>query len=125
MLLFPISILFGPEGDQLFVVVGLRYIHAVLYPFFVFPSVNIAPLVLGPSIRAHSGIPNILKFTCRRADRVVRLCGRSHGRTGSRVSGSLLVLGTFMFEGRGQSNQNRVMVGALLVPIAGRLVVLE
>ena len=86
---------------------------------------KLAPLVLGPGIRECSGLPNILKFPCRRTDRVVRLCGRSHGRTGSRVSGSLLVFGTFMFEGRGQSNQNRVVVGTLLLPIAGRLVVLE
>ena len=54
---------------------------------------------------------------------VARLCGGSTCCTDSRVARALLVLGTFLFQGRGQSNQFFVVVGALLVPLAGRLLV--
>ena len=94
-----------------------------VYPLFVFPAMKLSPLVLGPGIRARSGIPDILKFTCRWAVRVARLCGRSLGRTDSRVSGPLIVIVKFLFQGRGQSNQNLVVVSTLLVPLAHRLIV--
>ena len=35
----------------------------------------------------------------------------------------LLVIGAFLFQVRGQSNQNLVVFGDLLVPLAGRLLV--
>ena len=104
-------------------VVGVIHIHAVLYHFFVFPAVNLAPLVLGPSSRARSGIPDIPKFRCRRTGRVARLCVSSLGCTASRVDGALLILGTFLFQGRSQINHNLVVFGTLLVPLAGRLLV--
>ena len=102
---------------------GVRHIHAVLYRFFVFPAVKLAPQVLGPGVRARSGIPKIIKFPCRQTGRVVSICGRSLGCTASGVAGDLLVLGTFLFQDRGQSDQNLVVVGDLLVPLAGRLLV--
>ena len=123
MVIFPISVIFGPAGSPIFVVVGLSHIHAVLYPFFFFPAVNHAPLVLGPGIRARGNLPDILKFPCRQAGRVSRICVRILGRTYSRVGRALLVLGTLLIQGHIQSNQNIVVVRALLVPIASRLVV--
>ena len=84
---------------------------------------KIAPIVLGPGIRARSGPPNILKFPCRRTGRVARLCVSSLGCTANGVARAFLVLGPFLFQGRGQSNQNLVVVGTLLVPLAGRLLV--
>ena len=121
--LFPISIVFGPAGGPIFVVVGVRHLHAVLYTFFAFPAMNLAPFVLGPGIRARSGIPKILKSPCRRTGRVSSLCCRSIGHTAVRFAGALLVLGTFLFQGRGQSNHNLVVVGSLFVALASRLVV--
>ena len=123
MLLFPIIVVFGPVGCPLFVVVGVRYIHALLYPFFVFTDMKLAPLVLGHGTRAHIGLSDIFKFPCRRTDRVSRLCGRSLGRTASRVVGDFPVLITFLFQVRGQSNQNLFVIGTLLVPLSGRLLV--
>ena len=102
---------------------GVRHIHAVLYPFFVFPAVKLAPLLLGPGIMACCGLPNVLKFPCRRTSRVARLCCRYLGSTFIKVSGDLLVLGTFLFQGYVQSKQNLVVFGTLLVPLAGILVV--
>ena len=81
-----------------------------------------APLVLGTVIRARSGIPDIVKFSCWRTGRFARIYGRSLCHTASRVAGNILVLGTFLFHVLGQSNQNLVVVGALLVPLSGRLV---
>ena len=105
-------------------VVGVRHIHAVLYPFFVFPFVKLAPLVFRPGVRARSGLPDNIKFSCRQTGRVASLCGRSLGCNESGVSGDLLVLSTLRFQGRGQNDQNLVVVGALLVLLVGRLVVL-
>ena len=104
-------------------VLGVRNIHTVMYPFFVFTAVEIAPLVLGPSIRARRGLPGINKFACRRTGRVARLCGRSLGQTSSRVDGDLRILLTFLFQGHGQSNKNLVVIGILVVSFSGRLVV--
>ena len=84
---------------------------------------KLAPLVIGPGVRVHSDLPNTLKFLCRRTGRVVSLCGRSLGCTASGVSGDLIFLGTLLLQGRSQSEQKLVVVGALLVPIASRLVV--
>ena len=123
LLLFPIRIVFVPVGSPLFVVVGMRHIHAVVYPFFVFPSVKLASLVLGPGVRARSGLTNILKFSCRCTGRVASLCGRILGCTASGVVGDILVIGTFLFQGRGQSDQNLVVVGTLLLSLADILVV--
>ena len=69
-------------------VMWVRHLHAVLYPFFVFPAVNIAPLVLGPGVRARSSLPNNIKFLCRRAGRFASLSGSSLGFTDSGVSGA-------------------------------------
>ena len=104
-------------------VVGVRHIHAVLYPFFVFTAVKLLPLVLGPGVRACSGIPDILIFLFRRTGRVARICGRSLGLTARRAAGDLLFLSPLLFQGRGQSNQNLVVIGTMFVPLAGRLVV--
>ena len=41
--------------------------------------------------------------------------------TASEVAGALLDLGMFLFQGHGKSDQNLVVVGAMLVPLAGRL----
>ena len=104
-------------------VVGVNHVHTVLYNFFVFPTVKLAPIVLGPGIRARSGLLDILKCICRKTGRVARICGRILGHTTSRVSRDLIVLDNFLVQGRGQSNQNLVVVGALIVPLVGRLVV--
>ena len=104
-------------------VVGVRYIHAVLYPFVFFPDVKLAPLLLGSGVRARSGLPDIFKFPCRLNGRVSRLRGISLGFTAGRVSGDLLVLEMFLFQGFGKSNQKLVFSGILLVPLSGRLVV--
>ena len=109
-------------GNPLLLVVGVRHIHAVMYPFFVLPAVKLAPLVLGPGSRARSGLTKIPKFVCSQNGIVSSICGRSLGCTTSGVSGTLLVLGTFLLQGRGQSDHNLVVVGALIVPLAGRLV---
>ena len=84
---------------------------------------NLAPLALVPSIRSHSGLPGIIKYTCRQTGIVASLCGRSLCRTASRFAGSLLVIGAFLFQGRVQNNQNLVVSSALLVPLSGILVV--
>ena len=84
---------------------------------------NLAPLALVPGIRSHSGLPGIIKYPCRQTGIVASLCGRILCRTASRFAGSLLVIGAFLFQGRGQINQNRVVVSALLVPLSGILVV--
>ena len=68
--------------------VGVRHIHAVLYPFLVFPEMKLAPLVLGPGVRARSALPNNIKFLCRRAGRFASLSGSSLGFTDSGVSGA-------------------------------------
>ena len=102
-------------------VVGVRHIHAALRPFVVFPDVELAPLVLDSSIRSRSGLPK--KNPCRRTGIVSRLCGSSLGRAAGRVSGYILVFGTFLFKCCGQSNQNLVVIITLLVPFDGRLLV--
>ena len=84
---------------------------------------NLAPLILLPGVRSHSGLPDILKFPCRRTGRVDSPYGRSLGCTASGVSGAIIFLGAFLFQVRGQSDQNLVVVGALLVPLVGRLLV--
>ena len=84
---------------------------------------KLAPIVLGPGIRSCNGLPDILKLTCRWTGRVASLCGRSLDCTDSGVSGDLVVLGKFLLQGRGQSDQNLVMVGALFSLIAHILVV--
>ena len=84
---------------------------------------KLAPLILGPGVRAHSGLPDILKFSFRQTGRVTRLRGKILGRTSGRVVGAIFVPGTFMFQGCGKSNQNLVVVVTLLVPLAGILVV--
>ena len=101
-------------------VVGVRHIHSILYPFVVFPALKLAQLVLGSGIRACSGLPQ--KKTCRRTGKVTRLCGKSLGRTAGRITGAVFVLGKFLFQGFSQSNQNLVLIGTLLVRINGRLV---
>ena len=123
MLLSPINIVFGPAGFPLFLVVGVRHIHAVMYPFVVFPAVKLAALVLGSSIRSRSDLPGIFKLSCRRTGRVASLRVRSIGLASGRFSGGLLVIGTFLFQGCVKSNQNLAMTGALVVPLAGRLVI--
>ena len=104
-------------------VVWVGHIHATLHPFFIFPGVELAPLVLGSIITARSGLTDIFEFTCRQTGRVARLHGSSLGCIDGRVSGSLLVLVTFLFKGCGQSNQNLVVIGTLLVPFSSRLLV--
>ena len=104
-------------------VAGVMHINAIMYPFFVLPAVKLSPLVLGPGIRARSGLPEIRKFTCMRTGRVASLCGMSLGCTASGISGTLLVLGRLLLQGRGQSDQNLVVVGALIIPLYGRLLV--
>ena len=42
-------------------VVGLRHIHAVMYPFFVFPALKLAQLILEFGVRSCSGL--LLSFT--------------------------------------------------------------
>ena len=84
---------------------------------------KLAPLILGSGIRACSGLPEVFGFLCRRTGRVSRLCGRSLGRTAGRFSRALLVLVTFLFQGYGQSNQNLLVIGTLLFPLAGILIV--
>ena len=105
-------------------VLGVGHINAALNPFVVFPSVELASLVLGSGIREHSGLPDIFDFPCRRAGRVARLCGSSLGHADGGVAGDILVLVTFLFKGCGQSNHNLVVIGTLLVPFSGRLVVI-
>ena len=78
-------------------VVGVRHMHAVLYPFLVLPSMNLAPLVLGPGVRARSGLPKTLKFSCRRTDRVASLYVRSLGCNYSGFVRDLLFLARFCF----------------------------
>ena len=104
-------------------VVGVRHRHAILHPFVIFPAMKLAPLILGPGIRARSGLPDIIKFPCRRNGRFVRICGRSIGHTAIRVAWDLLFLGTLLFKGHGQSNHNLVVICTLIVPLAGRIVV--
>ena len=104
-------------------IVEARHIHAVLYPFFVLPAVKNVPLVIGPGVRTRSGLPKILKVPFRQTGKFSSLYVSSLGCTSSGVAGALLVLGTFLFQGHGQSDQNLVVVGALLVPLAGILVV--
>ena len=91
--------------------------------FFVFPAIKFALLVLGSGIRSRGGLPENLKFSCRRTSRVARLRFRSLGHTSGRVFGNLLVLGKLLFQGCVQINQNRFGVGTLLVPLAGIIVV--
>ena len=82
------------------------HIHAVLHLFVIVPTVKLAPLVLGSGIRSHSGLPDILEFSCRRTSKVARLRGRSLGRAAVRVVGDIIFLGMLLFKGCGQSNQN-------------------
>ena len=123
MLLLKISIVFGPAGCPLFVVVGVGHIHEVLHPFIILPAVELAPLVLGYGIRARSGLPEIFESPCRRTGRVASICDNSLGRAAGRVTRNLLVLGTFLFKGCGQINQNLVVISTLLVPFSGRFIV--
>ena len=97
--------------------------NAVLYPFLVFTAVKLAPLVLGLVITSHSGLPDILKFPCRRTGRVTRLCRGGLGSTASMVDRALIVLGTLLFQGHSKRNQNLVVIVTLLFPLSGRLVV--
>ena len=93
-------------------------------PFsYLFPYVDLVPSVIGSIIRERSGLPNIFEFPCRRTSIFPRIRGSSLGHAECMVSGDLLVLGTFLFKGRGQSNQNLIVIGALLVPFFSRLVV--
>ena len=103
-------------------VVGIGHINSALHPFFIFPAVELARLVLGSGIRSHSGLPDIFEFPCRRTGIVARLRGSILDRDAGRVSGDLLALGMFLFEGYGQGNQDLVLIGTLLVPLTGRLV---
>ena len=101
----------------------MGHIHAVLYPFVVFTSVKLAPLIFGSGIRARSGILDIFKFPCRRTGRVDRFRGSSISCAAGGVDGSLLVLGKFVFKVCSQSNWNLVVVSTLVVPFSGRLLV--
>ena len=85
---------------------------------------ELASLVLGSGIREHSGLPGIFDFPCRRTGRVARLRGSSLGCAGGRFARALLVLGMLLFKVFGQSNHNFVVIGTLLVPFSGRLVVI-
>ena len=118
LLLLPISIVFGPAVCPLFVVVGVEHIHAVLHSFAIFPAMKLAPLVIGSGIRARSGITK--KKNGRHTGRVSRLRGSSLGRAAGRVVGYLLVIGTFLFKGCGEINQNLVVIGTLIVPFTSR-----
>ena len=123
MILFPIGIIFGPVGCPLLVVVGVGHIHAVLHPFVVFPAVELIPLALGPSIRAHSGLLNIFEYPRRRNGKVARIRGISLGCDTGMVAEALLVFGTFLFQGCCQSNQNLFVIGTLLVSLTSIFVV--
>ena len=89
-------------------VVGVSHIYAVLYPFFVFTAVKLAPLLLGPGVRASIGLPRILKFPCKRTGIFSIISGRSLGCADSWVAGDLLFPYTFLLIGRGQTEQNLV-----------------
>ena len=104
-------------------VVRVGHIHAALYPFVIFPAMELAPLILGSGIGACSGFLEVFEFLCRRTGRFARLRGSSLGCAADRFTGALLVLGKFLFKGCGQSNQNLIVIGTLIVPLAGRLVV--
>ena len=51
-------------------VVRVDHIHANIYPFVMFPAIDLAPLVIASGIEAHSVIANIFEFLCRRTSRI-------------------------------------------------------
>ena len=104
-------------------VVRVEHINAVLHPFVIYPATKFAPLVLDSSIRVYSDIPEIFEFPCRLNVRVSRLRSSSPGCASGRVARALLVIGTFLFNGCVQINQNLVVIGNLCVPFTGRILV--
>ena len=46
-------------------VVRVNHIHANIYPFVIFPAIDLAPLLIASGIEARSVIANIFEFMCR------------------------------------------------------------
>ena len=79
-------------------VVRVGHIHISLHPFVILPAMELVSLVLCYGIGARSDFPNIFEFPCRRTGRVARFRGSSLGRASGKVTGDILVLGTFLFK---------------------------